>query len=141
VGIVSLVSVWVGCCFFFQAEDGIRDRNVTGVQTCALPISTVIGTASCIWVRPIFSTCEYSAPFARRVVIRWSIDSTRAGKVSRIPSRSAVGYTSLVDWARVTWLLGWRRSYSPLLRPRISSARLGVTSLAFVFVLVPARAW
>src|SRR6266704_663564 len=25
--------------FFFQAEDGIRARNVTGVQTCALPIS------------------------------------------------------------------------------------------------------
>src|SRR5207249_3745417 len=25
--------------FFFQAEDGIRDRNVTRVQTCALPIS------------------------------------------------------------------------------------------------------
>src|SRR5437667_34622 len=24
--------------FFFQAEDGIRDRDVTGVQTCALPI-------------------------------------------------------------------------------------------------------
>src|SRR5699024_11712320 len=27
--------------FFFQAEDGIRDRNVTGVQTCALPICAV----------------------------------------------------------------------------------------------------
>src|SRR5256884_7103727 len=27
---------WV--CFFFQAEDGIRDVAVTGVQTCALPI-------------------------------------------------------------------------------------------------------
>src|SRR5260370_5687976 len=26
--------------FFFQAEDGIRDSSVTGVQTCALPIST-----------------------------------------------------------------------------------------------------
>src|SRR5439155_8087145 len=26
-------------CFFFQAEDGIRDGHVTGVQTCALPIS------------------------------------------------------------------------------------------------------
>ena len=25
--------------FFFQAEDGIRDSPVTGVQTCALPIS------------------------------------------------------------------------------------------------------
>src|SRR5699024_5738438 len=29
--------------FFFQAEDGIRDRNVTGVQTCALPISRIVG--------------------------------------------------------------------------------------------------
>src|ERR1022692_4571740 len=28
-------NVW---CFFFQAEDGIRDYKVTGVQTCALPI-------------------------------------------------------------------------------------------------------
>src|SRR5207249_8576091 len=28
--------------FFFQAEDGIRDRNVTGVQTCALPISLTV---------------------------------------------------------------------------------------------------
>src|SRR5687767_16028072 len=27
-------------CFFFQAEDGIRDKLVTGVQTCALPICT-----------------------------------------------------------------------------------------------------
>src|SRR5690606_39813228 len=27
-------------CFFFQAEDGIRDFHVTGVQTCALPILT-----------------------------------------------------------------------------------------------------
>src|SRR5699024_12008897 len=30
-------------CFFFQAEDGIRDRNVTGVQTCALPILDELG--------------------------------------------------------------------------------------------------
>src|SRR3989454_7346967 len=34
--------VYIGCSsffFFFQAEDGIRDYKVTGVQTCALPIS------------------------------------------------------------------------------------------------------
>src|SRR5699024_3076412 len=31
--------------FFFQAEDGIRDRNVTGVQTCALPISSAVTQA------------------------------------------------------------------------------------------------
>src|SRR2546430_6916726 len=30
--------------FFFQAEDGIRDLTVTGVQTCALPISGIPGT-------------------------------------------------------------------------------------------------
>src|SRR3989449_10963396 len=30
------------CFFFFQAEDGIRDVAVTGVQTCALPISAAI---------------------------------------------------------------------------------------------------
>src|SRR5207245_8601109 len=29
------------CLFFFQAEDGIRDATVTGVQTCALPILSV----------------------------------------------------------------------------------------------------
>src|SRR5258706_2248805 len=32
----------VFCCFF-QAEDGIRDWSVTGVQTCALPISQAAG--------------------------------------------------------------------------------------------------
>src|SRR5438034_5158372 len=30
--------------FFFQAEDGIRDHCVTGVQTCALPISTWVSS-------------------------------------------------------------------------------------------------
>ena len=34
-----VVLVCVCVFFFFQAEDGIRDYDVTGVQTCALPIS------------------------------------------------------------------------------------------------------
>src|SRR6266540_7172417 len=34
-----LLNVLTNAVFFFQAEDGIRDRDVTGVQTCALPIS------------------------------------------------------------------------------------------------------
>src|SRR5690625_5337850 len=37
---MSIVRVFV--FFFFQAEDGIRDGHVTGVQTCALPISEVL---------------------------------------------------------------------------------------------------
>src|SRR2546430_5932580 len=37
-------------CFFFQAEDGIRDLTVTGVQTCALPISNLRVIAEfCAW--------------------------------------------------------------------------------------------
>src|ERR1041385_9412171 len=42
-----------GRCIFFQAEDGIRDVAVTGVQTCALPISA---DASC---RPL--RCGFAA--------------------------------------------------------------------------------
>src|SRR5439155_4672902 len=38
--------VFLVCFFFFQAEDGIRDGHVTGVQTCALPIFG--GSASAI---------------------------------------------------------------------------------------------
>src|SRR2546426_659695 len=32
--------------FFFQAEDGIRDYKVTGVQTCALPILVIFATVA-----------------------------------------------------------------------------------------------
>src|SRR2546421_4598483 len=39
---ISTSPVWPGVFFFFQAEDGIRDLIVTGVQTCALPICSVL---------------------------------------------------------------------------------------------------
>src|SRR2546422_3566266 len=35
----AVLALWLVVFFFFQAEDGIRDVAVTGVQTCALPIS------------------------------------------------------------------------------------------------------
>src|SRR5215468_11938955 len=38
--ITAGVGAFYRFAFFFQAEDGIRDRDVTGVPTCALPIST-----------------------------------------------------------------------------------------------------
>src|SRR2546430_6449615 len=49
--------------FFFQAEDGIRDLTVTGVQTCALPISGL----------------SQGAPFLIRVERRLSALSSRRG--------------------------------------------------------------
>src|SRR5207249_9577457 len=38
---------------FFQAEDGIRDRNVTGVQTCALPIYGLLRALQFETAKPI----------------------------------------------------------------------------------------
>src|SRR6266496_5492173 len=46
--------------FFFQAEDGIRDLYVTGVQTCALPILRMACS------RPRCSRCSRSASTKRR---------------------------------------------------------------------------
>src|SRR5256885_11686247 len=40
--------------FFFQAEDGIRDYKVTGVQTCALPILRQFFTAATRFCKPSF---------------------------------------------------------------------------------------
>src|SRR2546421_5359832 len=47
--------------FFFQAEDGIRDLIVTGVQTCALPILRGRKSRGCV------KSC---APYARTLMIR-----------------------------------------------------------------------
>src|SRR5258707_2022307 len=42
---VKMVARDYPMCVFFQAEDGIRDIGVTGVQTCALPISRMPSSA------------------------------------------------------------------------------------------------
>src|SRR5689334_11154857 len=52
--------------FFFQAEDGIRDGTVTGVQTCALPISTSSPKASAAWASAWPPGVRTAASTARR---------------------------------------------------------------------------
>src|SRR3989441_8998316 len=47
--------------FFFQAEDGIRDKLVTGVQTCALPISPPSAFISAFTVFPKSAKAEIKA--------------------------------------------------------------------------------
>src|SRR6266498_3597077 len=86
--------------FFFQAEDGIRDADVTGVQTCALPISARVrrtsparsSTFTCFetalkdmskgWARSV----TRAAPFANR----WTI-FRRVGSESATKARSRTG--------------------------------------------------
>src|SRR5699024_11374973 len=58
---------------FFQAEDGIRDRNVTGVQTCALPIflSSNFGTETSEIQRPLAATVTAAPASSKAARGRW----------------------------------------------------------------------
>src|SRR5258707_9799745 len=49
-GSIIILPVFTFFFFFFQAEDGIRDIGVTGVQTCALPISSL--NRAVFWFSP-----------------------------------------------------------------------------------------
>src|SRR5699024_11804182 len=84
--------------FFFQAEDGIRDRNVTGVQTCALPIYPAL-EASCGVAHPdpaLRRRCICAAPtdsvpgIARAAATRyWVCRGSLA--VAGVPAKPARG--------------------------------------------------
>ena len=50
---------WFYYFFFFQAEDGIRDHCVTGVQTCALPILLIASSGCFLMVLPNGPTWLY----------------------------------------------------------------------------------
>src|SRR2546427_3307381 len=58
------------CCdttyFFFQAEDGIRDLTVTGVQTCALPICQVAGKSGAA-IQEVGAAMEHIRGSSRRM--------------------------------------------------------------------------
>src|SRR5207249_6796322 len=75
-----------------QAENGIRDRNVTGVQTCALPISTTASSTG--RPRMLVSTSSQvatSAPLNREPAARrslWNWTSGTAAKTSMNPPKS-----------------------------------------------------
>ena len=63
--------------FFFQAEDGIRDRDVTGVQTCALPISEPF-----IKTRQKNPDVAINAEGDRLIVWGEAISHTRGGRLN-----------------------------------------------------------
>src|SRR6266568_7358669 len=65
--------------FFFQAEDGIRDGTVTGVQTCALPICTGL-------------VADIGDPAAKGpvVALRADLDALPIGDEKNVPYRSTV---------------------------------------------------
>src|SRR5260370_17422215 len=82
----------VGCFFvffFFQAEDGIRDSSVTGVQTCALPISPrrCLRSAMKSSVRDQMDSSQTASTFAEIAHLLESGES-RDARVHRLLERS-----------------------------------------------------
>src|SRR2546425_12134763 len=78
--------------FFFQAEDGIRDKLVTGVQTCALPISgleAVRGNVALRAVWPVFQSMTLAnstrlpAPPAERRIVWTNREASDSRSISR----------------------------------------------------------
>src|SRR5256885_4389989 len=67
--------------FFFQAEDGIRDYKVTGVQTCALPISTRWGMPA--RSRPISTPASVPASVRSLKSPRWPMRNTQPESLLR----------------------------------------------------------
>src|SRR3989449_2120840 len=76
--------------FFFQAEDGIRDVAVTGVQTCALPIFTTASFASAA-----------KAPFSSAISRTSSISSSvSSGKRLTATTASSPNSRTIPRWRR-----------------------------------------
>src|SRR5438132_4348440 len=83
--------------FFFQAEDGIRDHCVTGVQTCALPILPV----SIIWKigPPLLTTPSRYPGGDRSVDSKWPWRTPIVTRLTILPAdRTAIWLTLLISW-------------------------------------------
>src|SRR5687767_15349534 len=86
-----VLNLYIFCFFFFffQAEDGIRDKLVTGVQTCALPIYLIPLPLMSVWIvctplvtPPVSSTVSGTMRSEARVDCRRS-EERRVGKECR----------------------------------------------------------
>src|SRR2546427_352669 len=107
--------------FFFQAEDGIRDLTVTGVQTCALPILAVL---------PLFA-----APIAHARDDHWTFEVAAGGGVTprysgseeyRATPSLSFDVTSPGGWFLGTSGIGWGTSIGEHTRVRAYVGASGI---------------
>src|SRR5207253_4719134 len=89
--------------FFFQAEDGIRDGHVTGVQTCALPISPqpTIPTRAGVFTRPprASARARRASAVRHRARVRRSRPARRAATRRRRSEERRVGKECRSRWS------------------------------------------
>src|SRR5438093_5685641 len=86
--------------FFFQAEDGIRDWSVTGVQTCALPILPVFTDGSALYTGVITGRGTQQTGFAGRI----SVNSALVSDPSRFVVYNTSPLTTAGDTTRSDFL-------------------------------------
>src|SRR5258706_5203431 len=88
--------------FFFQAEDGIRDWSVTGVQTCALPISP--GSSQVLLAKFNQTGGQRSGEFFVNVgggILSFAWSNTGTGITSQMNSTASTGFAdSSAHWVR-----------------------------------------
>src|SRR5437763_11860978 len=86
----NMISVIV---FFFQAEDGIRDTSVTGVQTCALPICETVSLA-------VVESCAYAVwPDFNHAAVAVT-DGRKGEQIVLVTTNPDARRIDLVGWAR-----------------------------------------
>src|SRR5207249_5800270 len=84
-------------CFFFQAEDGIRDRNVTGVQTCALPILLVFAAQRSnwsIWMAAVLAASVTTLIYGYHRRLEASGETPVSGGFIRLPAMISAAFRS-----------------------------------------------
>src|SRR5690349_24593250 len=84
--------------FFFQAEDGIRDLYVTGVQTCALPICLLVCVAPLVDDAEVRQFLQNAAAGGAAMVERRFRDGISAGEIRSEERR--VGKECRYRWGR-----------------------------------------
>lgn len=94
----------------------------------------VSGVASWRWVRPILMMLSNCWDFFWKVVCKDLRDGSKDSVISRTAAICiTVGKVSFEEADMLTWSLGWTGVLEPMWPPRISMARLEMTSLAFMF--------
>src|SRR5574339_433321 len=118
----------IGFCFFFffQAEDGIRDRLVTGVQTCALPIfESVMPSSHLILCRPLLLLPPIPPSirvFSNESTLRMRWPKYWSFSFGILPSKEIPGLISFrMDWLD---LLAVQGTFKSLLQHHSSKASI-----------------
>src|SRR5207248_4586296 len=110
----------IGICytmfyFFFQAEDGIRDRTVTGVQTCALPISRSVA-----WTLPEGWT-QSVANSPRTASLKPAVAGHVEVSLTVLPGAAGGDLANVNRWRRQLGLSAIDEAAIPFLRATVQS--------------------